>query len=111
MNDLDICKRIAKIEGLRVSKDVKPKCGGAYASTHTDNPYGSYSVYSPLTNDALCFKLIEKYGVTFNIYHDLDGIKYYYGDFWRDGERIIIPDRQDLKRFVCLYVIELNTGK
>ena len=106
MNDLDICKKVADIEGIKYWNHLD-KCV-------LKAPWGwdkELPEYNPLTDDGLCLRLIEKYGVTFNIYHDLDGIKYYYGDFWRDGERIIIPDRQDLKRFVCLYVIELNTGK
>ena len=111
MNNSEICKRLAKIEGLRVSKDVKPKCGGAYASAHTDKPYGSYKVYNPLTDDALCFQLIERHDVEFNFYHTAKGFKWYYGGFMRDGKVIMLPETIDLKRFVCLYVIELKKGK
>ena len=98
MNNLEIRKTIAKIEGVELLGPNK---------LNYKPPYSRCVVrYDPLTDDALCFRLIEKYDVTFNIYHDLDGIKYYYGDLWRDTERITIPDSKELKRFVCLYVIE-----
>ena len=58
MDDLDICRRIAKIEGLRVSKDVKPKCGSVYANIYPNDCYGNYN---PLTDNALCFQLMIKY--------------------------------------------------
>ena len=104
MNNLDICKRIAKIEGLRVSKDVKPKCGGAYASTHTDNPYGSYSVYNPLTNDALCFKLMVKYKLSL---------------IAPEGEQTnwdcvishVLTCDENPNKAICLAIIEANKGK
>ena len=103
MNDLEICKKLAEIEGHKTLPLGEYEEGAFYIVI--DN-HGE--VYNPLTDDALCFELIEKYDVTFNIYHDLGGIKYYYGDLWRDSERITIPDSKELKRFVCLYVIELK---
>jgi hypothetical protein len=106
MNDLDMCKRMGEIEKLNGDFGTNKK--GYKGRRYID---GSFSPYDPLTDDALCFQLMEKYGVTFNIYHDLDGIKYYYGDLWRDNKRITITDSKDLKRFVCLYIIELKKGK
>ena len=60
LTDLEICKRLAEIEGLIVSKDVKPSCGGAFASIH---PNGCYGVYNPLTDDTLCFKFCYEDGI------------------------------------------------
>ena len=106
MNDLDICTKIAEIEGAKETlySRVNPKELTAIFdnNTHFD--------YNPLTDDALCLRLIEKYGVKFNFYYDLDGVKWYYGDVWVSGVKII-PHTKDLKRFICLYVIELNKGK
>ena len=62
MTDLEICKRIAEIEGYRVSTDVKPSCGSVYANIYPDNCYGNYN---PLTDKALCFDLMVKYNVVF----------------------------------------------
>tara|TARA_R110000796_G_scaffold9926_14_gene33467 strand:+ start:1412 stop:1732 length:321 start_codon:yes stop_codon:yes gene_type:complete len=105
MDDLDIGYRIAKIDGVQCQIE-QADTTHAYLYSEDLN-----SEYHPLTDDGLCLRLMEKYGVTFNIYHDLDGIKYYHGDLWRDGKIITITDSKDLKRFVCLYVIELNKGK
>ncbi len=60
MTDLEICKRIAEIEGYHVSTDVKPSCGSAYANIYPDNCYGNYN---PLTDKALCFDLMVKYNI------------------------------------------------
>jgi hypothetical protein len=60
MNDLDICKRIAEIEG--------------FESTYTGSGKSAYNhcislgslraiLYNPLTDDALCFRLMVKYSI------------------------------------------------
>jgi len=57
MNDLEICKRIAEIEGVKI--DV---LGG---KAILDEILGGIRVrlteYNPLTDDALCFQLMVKY--------------------------------------------------
>jgi hypothetical protein len=67
MTDLEICKRVAEIGGLIVSKDVKPSCGGAFASIH---PNGCYGVYNPLTDDALNHQLMIKYKIDLDFTDD-----------------------------------------
>jgi len=101
MNDLDICRRIAKIEGLRVSKDVKPKCGSVYANIYPNDCYGNYN---PLTDDALCFQLMIKYKLSL---------------FAPEGEQTnwdcIIIDiftcDENPNKAICLAIIEANKGK
>ena len=56
MNDLDICKRIAEIEGYKVNISIK--CEGVWCSRYDNNCYG---IYNPLTDNALCFQLMIKY--------------------------------------------------
>lgn len=67
MNDLEICKRIAEIEGFEF--DVKslatitplgvwPK--GDFKKVGMSIASGSYN---PITDDALCFKLMVKYEI------------------------------------------------
>lgn len=60
MNDLEICKRIAEIEGFKFYSDF-------------DQPQikinGGIANYNPLTDDALCFRLMFKYKV------DIDNTK------------------------------------
>lgn len=64
MKDLEICKRIAEIEGYYVSTDVKPSCGSAYANIYPDNCFGNYN---PLTDKALIFSLMEQWIEEFDI--------------------------------------------
>ncbi len=60
MNDLEICKRIAEIEGAKETlySRIKPKELTAVFdnSTHFN--------YNPLTDDALCFQLMVKHKVS-----------------------------------------------
>ena len=58
MNDLEICKRIAEIEGVEFfhNKDNESlwvKRNGVFSGNE----------YSPLTDDALCFQLMVKHSV------------------------------------------------
>ncbi len=60
MEDLEICKRIAEIEGKEFDRHpdtnqfcVKPVINGL---TY-------YSNYNPLTDDALCFQLMKKHEI------------------------------------------------
>ena len=57
MNDLEICKRIAEIEGevyVGGSDNVYVKCQPSLVGNVQ---------YNPLTDDALCFQLMIKYRV------------------------------------------------
>jgi hypothetical protein len=64
MTDLEICKRIAEIEGHKVSTDVRPSCGAAYVNMYPNNCYGNYSPLAKTeTGKALCFDLMVKYDV------------------------------------------------
>lgn len=54
MEDLEICKRIAEIEGVDFS------INGEHIFYKVD---GWPSAYNPLTDDALCFQLMVKYAV------------------------------------------------
>ena len=59
MKDLEICKRIAEIEGLLVSAY---KLGTDDLWVHTyETRDSSVTLYNPLTDDALCFQLMVKY--------------------------------------------------
>ena len=69
MNDLEICKRMGEIESL--NGDFGTHLNGAHGRRYID---GSFKYYNPLTDDALCFKLMIKHGVERRI---LDGIVYY----------------------------------
>ncbi len=59
MNDLEICKLIAEIEGV----DYEVNHWGDVVSTNV----GLRKLYNPLTDKALCFELIEKWVEEFGI--------------------------------------------
>ncbi len=59
MIDLEICKRIAEIEGVGVFEDR------GFQLTRSV----SYEQYNPLTDDALCFQLMVKYFVSVDYNH------------------------------------------
>jgi len=99
MTDLEICKRIAEIEGYRVSTDVRPSCGSAYANIYPDNCYGNYN---PLTDKALCFDLMVKHKVDTEWWGDELGVYIPVND----GE---IHDKNPQKA-ICLAIIEAHKG-
>jgi len=59
LTDLEICKRIAEIENLMFCT------GGRYKRIEIwkNGKVFKYEKYNPLTDDALCFKLMVKYKV------------------------------------------------
>ena len=104
LTDLEICQRIAEIEGvdfrIQNGKVLPESPAEAITSKLTD-------VYNPLTDDALCFKLGFKFGVC---------IDYESGDvFIRGGDGfdgclsvIKFEDGcfESLKRAICLAIIK-----
>ncbi len=60
MNDLEICKRIAEIEGI-----VNPSCDGHNIYINVgDEDMPVRERYNPLTDDALLWRLAKKYRVS-----------------------------------------------
>ena len=83
MNDLEICQRIAEIEGIHVSN---AECG----------------MYDPLTDKALCFDLMVKYQVSiepqpFNL------------TYAKINYQHAVLD-ENLQRAICLTIIEAYKG-
>ena len=108
MNDLEICTRIADIEGVAIEHihgtDVFIVDNDEALKTGNDE----YMDYNPLTDDALCFKLMVKYGVTFDFYTDDNQGKVYYGWVDNAGIDVEIKDCTKLNVFICLAIIEAN---
>lgn len=74
LTDLEICKRIAEIEGFDfikfensivkiTTKKVTMNCFYKDLKDHVKVMYNKNNIYNPLTDDALCFKLMVKYKV------------------------------------------------
>ena len=102
MNDLEICKRIAEIEGLLVSAY---KLGNDDLWVHTCNTKdSSVTLYNPLTDDALwaglCFQLMVKYKLEV---WEVSG-KWLVGF---DDLQNIVSD-ESLNRAICLLIIEAH---
>ena len=118
MNDLEICKRIAEIEGesvvvfddfciidellhtlnsIRQCDDDSFMC--ALISTQ----------YNPLTDDGLCFRLMDKY----NVLREGTGTVFYrcvianYGN----GPEYYRATAETLNKAVCLTIIEANKNE
>jgi hypothetical protein len=98
LTDLEICKRIAEIEG----KPHEVDCDKLYV---TGEVFGtSYrELFSPLTSIVLCFKLMVKYEVSLT-----------YGDYAvnaeilikkEDGEHSFGSQAYCPKRAICLAII------
>jgi hypothetical protein len=65
LTDLEICRRIAKIEGFKTcAHEGYEIC--TYTGEKPKNFLGFHFIpYNPLENDALCFRLMVKYNVSF----------------------------------------------
>ena len=105
MNDLDICKRIAEIEGYKVNLSIK--CEGVWCSRYDNNCYG---IYNPLTDDALCFKLMIKYSVNLNI-QDTSRKNVFHKYIACVDDFGIGLDKTSPNKAICLAIIEANKGK
>jgi len=82
MNDLEICKKIAEIEGVYYI-ETKYHHNDNFLGL-VDEPGGSGSPpeligeYNPLTDDALCFQLMIKYKVAVQwLWDENDGTPHY----------------------------------
>jgi hypothetical protein len=56
LTDLEICKRIAKIEGVEHASD-------GIGVRYWYEEGAPVKNYNPLTDDAMCFRLMVKYGI------------------------------------------------
>jgi len=101
MNDLEICKRIAEIEGLStlvfngvhlIEREPFESCESAI-------------FYNPLTDDALCFQLMVKYKVKIVFERAPD---YYHAiGFYKDNTKFCESDENPNKA-ICLAIIEAH---
>jgi hypothetical protein len=103
LTDLEICQRIAEIEG----KPHVVDCEKLYV---TGEMFGTdyRELFSPLTNDALCFKLMLRHEVSLT-----------YGDYAVNAEILVGKEDGDHsfdsqaycpKRAICLAIIKSKEG-
>ena len=111
LTDLEICKRIAEIEGRyktiieRMNDHQKNHdsfnrdCPNAlYSNPYNIKPFEQ--LYNPLTDDGLCFQLMVKYGVTASFVEDE---AYIYNDY--KTKSICFNKDKQVNKAICLAII------
>lgn len=103
MNDLEICKRIAEIEGHNIALD---RCLGVHILSVGTGGYTKR--YNPLIDDALITGLIKKYIQSYRcdvfINAEEKTPMYYFRAFYGKEQRGI-----DYNKTACLAIIEANS--
>ncbi len=108
MTDLEICKRIAEIEGISEYRFIN------YCNAEYDDECRLISVdhYNPLTDKALCFDLMVKYDVVYlneEAFADCgDGAGPECGGYYSTGYGVSTSSPQ---KAICLAIIEAHEGK
>ena len=106
MDDLEICKRIAEIEGFEYYKLTDQ--GYMAFNEGINNSITDRVFFNPLTDDALCFQLMVKYKVTF------ESCLFYKNMFsafaYAEHEVKVLPKAHESSpnRAICLAIIEAN---
>tara|TARA_R110000764_G_scaffold238139_1_gene334952 strand:- start:96 stop:476 length:381 start_codon:yes stop_codon:yes gene_type:complete len=124
LNDLDICKRVARIEGVNytvcINAKLYPPRDAIYFREYEGNrpaPIEAKKLkeYNPLTDDALCFKLMIKYGVElspmFNGCWCATVAQAYTFDEQIDYRLCSTGLDENPKMAICLAIIELKKRK
>ena len=96
MDDLEICKRIADIDGVGV-EFKKPY--NAYFLKGVSGEYEPEGEYNPLTDDALCFGFIVNDKIEIEFDSDLNFVCAI-GDAWVNDE--------NLNRAICMVKIKAH---
>lgn len=101
LTDLEICKRIAKIDGVVVYRETKDFYGDNYFRDDTHHDLAPV-VYNPLTDDALCFQLMVKYKIKLCWEYDETWLCY------KNGFSILLSKDESPNKALCLAIIELD---
>lgn len=101
MDNLTICKKIAEINGDNVTLQIPESCE-CYLYDEANE-----CEYDPLTDDALCFRLMVKHKVNMSwLWDELDGTPHY--------QAFINEDSSDMKyskspnKAICLTIIKAH---
>ena len=100
MNDLEICKRIAEIEGHETLPLSEYQKGDFYIVIN-----GHGEEYNPLIDDALCFQLMVKYKVQLKKVTNGDG---WAASFNRLNHSICTLFNASPNKAICLATFEAN---
>ena len=112
MNDLDICRRIAKIDGVNYTVCINAKLYPPRDAIYFREYYGNRPApteskklkeYNPLTDDALCFHLMVKYKLS--LFAPLTE-----QTNWDCVISDIFTCDENPNKAICLAIIEANKG-
>lgn len=115
MTDLEICKRIAEIEGLKIDNDPY-LCGEPFylASSASKWMIDSFDLhencisftFNPLTDKALCFDLMIKHRISFEEIFSIETSEsVFFVATWFDGEHYHEAQDKNPQRAICLAII------
>ena len=109
LTDLEICKRIARIEGYKSTQCGNVECAENHYIVIGNGEYKELSEpYNPIEDKLLCFDLEDKYDVRY-----IDGVAYHRpfvnrGDFLYNRIAVEGPSRA---HSVLLCIIEANNNE
>lgn len=114
LSDLDICKKIAEIEGYTVSNEHYTD-GQAYVEYQAFCPtdledFTSVKPYMPIHSKEMCLDLMFKYEVCINHYSSTAYIDSDYTDSPHIAQ-VSFDGLDSMKKAICLVIIEANASK
>jgi hypothetical protein len=109
LSKLEICKGVAEIEGHKLTVEGVGSITGSWFKVDEDILHGASTTrgeYNPLTDDALCFRLMLKYKVL----QELTGDKTYRAVIcnWGKGSEYYRGTGTTLNMAICLAIIEAH---
>lgn len=101
LTDLEICKRINEIEGLSIRKAAhyEKVMNGAGICI-------GFNPHNPLEDDALCFKLMVKHGITFSYEAGIRDTIYAAAHMNAKSHQYVFDAHPN--KAICLAIIETN---
>ena len=115
LTDLEICKRIADIEGKKghefmwafvLSENYNEAVNESHSNSYSFSP--CHYEYNPLTDDALCFQLMVKYKIQLKKVTNGDG---WSASFNRLNHSICTLFNTSPNKAICLAIIEAHKDK
>ena len=107
LTDLEICKAIAEIEGLEnyISENKRYCMTRDKSSTRIIR----HVEYNPLTDDALCFRLVVKYKISIDHDECLCGkLVRASNNHWEYLGNICYDENTSINKAICLAIIEAS---
>lgn len=111
LSDLEICKRIAKIEGY-IPTEEHCHIFGKWINSNSGKRHGSlltYGDFNPIKDDALCFQLMVKHKVIPG--YCRDGTNYAVIDHPNQPVAVADCNADDPNKAICLAIIEAHNEK